>query len=73
MIEEIKFLHSRLTPDEVLRVVLTRNDWEVNIDKTDLLNDFNGVIRVVRKDGRITSINPSAVAMVCTMKRRAYL
>ena len=73
MIEEIKFLHSKLTSDEVLRIVLIRNDWEIKADKTDIIGEFNGMIRIVRSNGTITSINPDAIAIICTMKRRAYL
>jgi hypothetical protein len=73
MIQEVLFLHSKLSTDESLRIILLRDGFEVQCDKTDLIGSFNDCIRIVRKDGKITSINPDAIAMICTMKRRAYL
>ena len=69
MITEILFLHSRINKDECLRIIMLRDNWEIHVDKTDLLGEFNGTLRIVRADGRITSINPEAIALVCTQRR----
>ena len=69
MIEEIRFLHQRLTKTECLRIIMLRDNWEIRVDKTDLIGEFNGTLRIVRADGRITSVNPSAIALVCTQRR----
>ena len=69
MITEILFLHSRINKDECLRIIMLRDNWEIRVDKTDLLGKFNGALRIVRADGRITSINPEAIALVCTQRR----
>ena len=73
MLQELCWIHSKLTPDEVMRIVLTRDNYEIHVDKTDLVGIFNDCFRIVRKDGRVTSVNPSAVAMVCTMNKRSVL
>ena len=69
MITEILFLHTRINKDECLRIIMLRDNWEIRVDKTDLLGEFNGALRIVRADGRITSINPEAIALVCTQRR----
>ena len=65
MLEELCFIHARLKTDECMRIILTRNNWEIFCDKTDLVGVFNGCFRIVRKNGRIVSINPDNVAAVC--------
>ena len=65
MIEELQFIHSKLSKDECMRIILTREGWEITVDKTDLVGVFNGCFRIVRKNGRIVSINPDNVAAVC--------
>lgn len=69
MIKELTFLHSKLNHEECLRIILLRNDWEITVDKTDILGEFNGMIRIVRASGRLVSINPNAIAVVCTMRK----
>ena len=69
MIEELFFIHSKLSSDECMRIILTRDNYEIHCDKTDLVGEFNNCFRIVRADGRIVSINPNTVAMVCTMKK----
>lgn len=69
MLEELKWMHSKLTNDECMRIVLTREGWEIHCDKTDLVGEFNGCFRIVRANGRITSVNPNEVAMICTMSK----
>ena len=56
-----------------MRIVLTREDYVIHVDKTDLVNEFNNCFRIIRNNGRIVSINPDHVAMVSTMKKEAYL
>ena len=73
MIEELLFIHSRLTKDQCMRIVLIRNNWEITVDKTDLVGEFNGAFRIVRANGTITSINPDTVAMACIMNKRSVL
>ena len=69
MIKELLWIHSKLTKEECMRIILTRNDWEITADKTDLVGEFNGCFRIVRANGKITSINPDNVAAVCTMTK----
>lgn len=73
MIQELLWIHSKLTKDECMRIVLTRDDYIVHVDKTDLVGEFNGCLRIVRSNGRIVSINPEQVAMVSTLRKEAYL
>ena len=73
MLEELCWMHSKLTKEECMRIVLTRDNWEVHVDKTDLVGIFNNCFRIVRANGRIVSINPDNVAMACTMNKRSVL
>ena len=73
MLQELCWIHSKLSKDEVMRIILTREGWEITSDKTDLVGIFNDTFRIVRANGRITSVNPDAVAMVCTMKKESVL
>ena len=73
MIEEMKWIHSKISKDECMRIVLTRQNYEIHCDKTDLVGEFNGAFRIVRANGRIVSINPEQVAMVCTISKRSVL
>ena len=73
MLQELCWIHSKLSSEEVMRIVLTRENYEIHVDKTDLVGIFNNCFRIVRKDGRIASINPEQVAMVCTMNKRSVL
>ena len=73
MIEELLWMHSKLSNEECMRIVLTRDNYEIHVDKTDLVGEFNDCFRIVRANGRIVSINPSNVAMACTMSKRSIL
>ena len=73
MMQELLWIHQKLTKDECMRIVLTRDDYTIHVDKTDLVGEFNGCFRIVRSNGRIVSINPATVAMVSTLKKEAYL
>ena len=73
MLTELCWIHSRLSKDEVMRIVLVRNNWEITVSKDDIVGKFNGCFRIVRKNGGIVSVNPSNVAMVCTMPKRSVL
>lgn len=73
MLKELEWVHSKLSNDEVMRIILTRDGWEITVDKTDLVGQFNGCFRIVRANGKITSVNPDQVAMICTMNKRSIL
>ena len=73
MLKELCWIHSKLSNDECMRIILTRDGWEVTVDKTDLVGIFNDCFRIVRKNGKITSINPDQVALVCTLNKRSVL
>ena len=73
MIQELLWIHSRLSKDECMRIVLTRDDYVIHVDKTDIVGEFNGCFRIVHSNGRIVSINPSTVTMVSTMRKEACL
>jgi len=69
MLQELCFIHSRLSADECMKIILTRNNWEIYSDKTDIVGVFNDCFRIVRKNGRIVSINPDQVAAICMMTK----
>ena len=69
MIQELQWIHSKLQHDEVMRIIMTREGWEIHCDKTDLTGPFNDCFRIVRANGRIVSVNPEQVALVCVMKK----
>lgn len=73
MLQELCWIHSKLSKDECMRIVLTRKDWEVHCDKTDLVGVFNDCFRIVRANGRIVSINPDEIIVICTMKKGSGL
>ena len=73
MLNELCWMHSKLTKEECMRIILTRNDWEITCDKTDLVAKFNGCFRIIRANGKVVSINPDNVAMICTMNKRSIL
>lgn len=74
MIDEIKLQRKQAGKDEVIRVILIRDNWEVTINNDDLIHvTDNGMLRIVRANGRLTSINPEHICMVCTSKRGAFL
>lgn len=73
MLQELLFIHTRLQEDECMRIILTRNDWEIHVNNDELVTAGNGCFRIIRKNGNITSINPDQVACVCVAKRGALL
>ena len=73
MIQELQFIHSRLSNDECMRIILSREGWEITVDKTDIVGPFNEAFRIIRANGNITSINPDKVVAICTMKKRSRL
>ena len=73
MLKELQFIHSKLTKDQCMRVILTREGWDIMVDKTDLIGAFNGTFRIIRANGNITSINPNEVVAICTMEKRSVL
>ena len=73
MIDRIFWLHSKLNKDQLLRIVLSRENWEITINKSDLLKSDDNMLTIFRANGNITVINPAHVVVICTMKREAYL
>ena len=73
MIDEIKLQRQQAGKDEVIRVILVRDNWEVTINNDDLIHETDsGMLRIVRANGRLTSINPEHICMVCISKRGAF-
>ena len=73
MLGELLFLHTRLQDDECMRIILTREGWEIHVNNDELVTVGNGCFRIIRKNRNITSINPNEVACVCIAKRGALL
>ena len=73
MLDRIFWLHSKLTKNQQLRIVLSRENWEVTIDKTDVIKSDDQMLTILRANGNITVINPEHVVVICTMKKEAYL
>ena len=74
MLTEIKNLRTQIGHDQMVRVILTRPNLEVSIGRDDIIKvTQSGMLRIVRANGNITSINPEYIAMVCPMKRGALL
>ena len=73
MIDRIFWLHSKLSKDQCVRIVLTLENWEVTIDKTDVLKSDDGQLTILRANGNITVINPVYVIMICTMRKGVIL
>lgn len=73
MIHEIQFHLDRLADNEELRIVLIRKDWEIHVDNKALIHQTDGMIRIVRSNGRVVSINPSQIMMLCTMKKGDFV
>lgn len=48
MIDRIFWLHSKLTKHQQLRIVLSRENWEVNVDKSDLLKSDDNMLTIFR-------------------------
>ena len=74
MLTEIKNLHTQISHDQLVRVILTRPNLEICIGRDDIFKvTQSGMLRIVRANGNITSINPEFIVMVCPMKRSALL
>ena len=73
MLDRIFWLHSKLTKNQQLRIVLSRENWEVTIDKTDVIKSDDQMLTILRANGNITVLNPEHVVVICTMKKEAYL
>ena len=73
MLDRIFWLHSKLTKNQQLRIVLSRENWEVTIDKTDVIKSDDQMLTILRANNNITVINPEHVVVICTMKKGAYL
>ena len=67
MIDRIFWLHSKLTKHQQLRIVLSRENWEVNVDKSDLLNASN----VYNKDDKTISLH--VADFIATYKDRKVI
>ena len=73
MLDRIFWLHGKLSKDQVMRIILSRENWEVTIDKTDLIKSDDGCLTILRANGNIMVINPDHVVTICTMKRSVLL
>ena len=74
MLNEIKLQRKQSNKDEVVRVILSVPKWEVTRNHDDLIHVTDtGMLRIVRANGRLTSINPEHITLVCTSKRGAFL
>ena len=74
MLTEIKNLHTKINKDQMVRIVTSRQNFEIMIDKTDLIKTTkSGMLRIIRANGNITSINPEFIVMTCIVKRSALL
>ena len=70
MLDEIKLQRKQAGKDEVVRVILSVQNWEVTINHDDMIHTTKtGMLRIVRANGRLTSINPEHIIMVCTSRR----
>ena len=38
MLKELEWVHSKLSNDEVMRIILTRDGWEITVDKTYIID-----------------------------------
>jgi hypothetical protein len=74
MLTEIKNLHTQINKDQMVRIVTIRNNFEICIDRTDIIKcTKSGMLRIIRANGNITSINPEFIVMTCIVKRSALL
>ena len=73
MIYEILNMHSQINHNEVIRLILIRNGWEITIDKTDILKVTDtGMLRIIRARGGLTSVNPTHVVLACISEKGVY-
>ena len=73
MIYEILNMHSQINHNEVIRLILNRNGWEITIDKTDILKVTDtGMLRIIRANGNLTSANPAHIALACISTKGVY-
>ena len=72
MLEELVTMHRRLRDGEYMKIILP-SEWEIHADNTDEVGPVYNVFRILRKDGRVVSINPDHVIMAMTVKKGAYL
>ena len=72
MIHEIMNLHSKITTKEIVRIVLPE-ELEIEVGRDDLLKETpTDMLRIIRANGNIVTINPRFVVMVCTRERREF-
>lgn len=72
MLNELCHLHSKLNPDQMLKIVFAE-DMHVLCDKTDLVRKSDNCFRIMRANGRIVTVNPSRVMYVCTVSKGGVL
>ena len=72
LIHEIENLHKQINHDQLIKVVV--NNMDVIIAKDDIIHTTpTGMVRIVRANGNITSINPEFIVLCCIVRRGAYL
>ena len=73
MINEIKNLHNQIPKDQLIRVILNVENFEIAIAPEDVIKETNsGMLRIIRANGNITSVNPEHIAMICHIWRGYY-
>ena len=73
MIDRVFWMFSKLPRDRQMRVILSREGWEVLIDDEDKLSADDNCITIYRKNGNLVVINPEHIVMLCTIKKGAFL
>lgn len=73
MIDQLHKLHSKLSHEDCVRIVLSVKGWEIMCDKTDILRFVEDLIIIVRKSGRTVVIDSNEIIMMCTMSKRSVL
>ena len=73
MIYEILNMHSQINHQQQVRLILIRNDWETVIGKTDIIKITDtGMLRIVRANGNLTSVNPEHIVLACISSKGVY-
>ena len=73
MISEILNMHSQINHNEQVRLILSRNDWETVIGKTDIIKVTDtGMLRIIRANGKLTSVNPTHIVLACISEKGVY-
>ena len=68
MLSNLCYIHSKLSKDEVMKVILP-DDCAITCDKTDIVKKSGTCFQIFRADGRIISINAPQVIMAYSTRR----